>query len=280
MMNQKYMPNMTIINETLIRMKQAGVVHPEARFNAKASAGLRTDVAIGDIDFKQFLQQSGLEKQIVDDVIDYLKRERVIAKSSTYPKAKFENLRRIVKKDFNGSWSSLSPQMERLIFALTTIKKPKSMYEFGCFWGNTLAWFCGPALVGALRCQGRIGACDIDKDSIALAKQNFARSFPNIDVLIECRDALKVIDDISTPLDFIYIEAKEPGQKAIYHEIVEKIYDKLAPGAWVIAHDTELYTMSRDLAGYLAFVRKESLFSKSISFDIDQFGLELSIKRK
>ena len=37
--------------------------------------------------------------------------------------------------------------------------------------------------------------------------------------------------------------------------------------------------MYKDLAGYLQFVRQKKLFSKSISFDIDQFGLELSIKR-
>ena len=279
-MNQKYIPSKTTLSDTLTRMKQAGVVHPKARFNAKANDGLRTEVAVGDIDFKQFLHRSSMEKQIVDDAIDYLKKENVIAKSSSYPKAKFESLRRVVKKEFQGSWSSLSPQMERLLFALTAVKKPKAMYEFGCFWGNTLAWFCGPALVGALKGPVRIGACDIDENSIALAKGNFERTFPESTILIECRDAMKVIDEISTPLDFIYIEAKAPGQMAIYHQIVEKIYDRLAPGAWVIAHDTERYTMYKDLAGYLGFVRQKRLFSKSISFDIDQFGLELSIKHK
>ena len=174
-MNQKYIPNKATLSDTLARMKQAGVVHPQARFNAKANSGLRTEVAIGDIDFKQFLHRSGLEKQIVDDAIDYLKREKVIPKSSSYPKAKFEHLRSVVKQEFKGSWSSLSPQMERLIFALTAIKKPKAMYEFGCFWGNTLAWFCGPALVGSLRGEVSIGACDIDKAATALAKKNFQK---------------------------------------------------------------------------------------------------------
>ena len=279
-MSQKYIPSKSILKDTLTRMKAAGVIHPKAKFNAKASGGLRTEVAINDIDFKQCLHGSSLEKEIVDDAIDYLKRQGVVAKSSTYPKAKFAALRRVVKKEFKGSWSSLSPQMERLIFALTAIKKPRAMYEFGCFWGSTLAWFCGPALVGALRSQVSIGGCDIDKESVALAKRNFAKTFPNSDVLIECRDALEVIDDITTPLDFIYIEAKAPGQMAIYREIVEKVYDKLAPGAWVIAHDTERYTMYEDLAGYLAFVRNKRRFSTSISFDIDQFGLELSIKQQ
>jgi len=278
-MNQKYIPNKSALNETLTQMKQAGVVHPRARINMKAADGLRTEVAIGDLDFKQFLQGGDLEKRIVDDAIDYLKSEGVIAKSATYPKRKFDELRRIVKTEFEGSWTSFSPQMERLLFALTAIKKPKTMYEFGCFWGNTLAWFCGPALVGALRSNVSIGACDIDEEAIVLAKRNFAKAFPKSNALIECRDAFNVIDGIAAPLDFIYIEAKAPGQMAIYREIVENAYGKLAPGAWVIAHDTERYTMFKDLAGYLEFVRDKSLFSKSIAFDIDMYGLELSIKQ-
>lgn len=277
--NRKHVPGKQVIDEAMTRMKRAGILHPKARFNRRAAKGLRTEVAMGDIDLKQFLQRSKLEKQIVDEALDLLTDMGLIAKSATYPKRKFEELRRLVKSQFKGSWSSLSPQMERLLFALTAAKRPRAIYEFGCFWGNTLAWFCGPMLVGAHKGAVDIGACDIDKEAVALARDNFSRTFPRCPVRLECRDALEVIEAITTPLDFIYIETKAAGQREMYRQVVEKAYDKLAPGAWVIGHDTERYTMYGDLAGYLDFVRDKKRFEHSIAFDIDQFGLELSIKR-
>jgi hypothetical protein len=46
----------------------------------------------------------------------------------------------------------------------------------------------------------------------------------------------------------------------------------------VLAHDTTVPPFASQLEGYLAFVRNSANFRDSISFDIDPFGLELSIK--
>ncbi|MFH1689885.1 MAG: hypothetical protein ABIE42_06565 [Candidatus Eisenbacteria bacterium] len=53
---------------------------------------------------------------------------------------------------------------------------------------------------------------------------------------------------------------------------------RLPEGAWVIAHDNLDWTAQKQMAPYLEFVRDEAHFSESICFDIDDCGMELSIK--
>jgi hypothetical protein len=53
-----------------------------------------------------------------------------------------------------------------------------------------------------------------------------------------------------------------------------------AKGAWVLAHDTTFKGAGfpEQLREYLRFVRAPANFEVSISFEIDEYGLELSIK--
>ena len=53
---------------------------------------------------------------------------------------------------------------------------------------------------------------------------------------------------------------------------------KVEVGGWVLAHDTTVPPFASQLEKYLSFVRGNKYFRESISFDIDPFGLELSIK--
>jgi len=275
----EYHPPASVTDETIGRMKKAGIIHNDAKLNQKAEKNLRKEVAFSDIDFMDYLAKTSLEEECVDGALNILKEKGLIS-NTQYDKDHFLWLRKTVKNKFEGSWSSFSPTMERLLYALTSVRKPKSLYEFGCFWGNTLAWFCGPYLQPD--CTGNIaeyiGACDIDKESLELAKKNFDNTFPGHNVDIRCIDGMKIIDELTPPIEFVYLEAKSPGQKAIYLDLLQKIYDKLPDGAWVIAHDTTRYTMFAEFVEYLDFVRDERNFKASISLDVDQYGLELTIK--
>ncbi len=46
----------------------------------------------------------------------------------------------------------------------------------------------------------------------------------------------------------------------------------------MLAHDTTAPPFADELRAYLAYVRDGSSFRESISFDVDPYGLELSIK--
>jgi len=60
--------------------------------------------------------------------------------------------------------------------------------------------------------------------------------------------------------------------------LLQRLYPKLEVGGWVLAHDTCVPPFADQVEEYVSFVRDQNNFSQSISFDIDPFGLELSIK--
>ena len=111
-----------------------------------------------------------------------------------------------------------------------------------------------------------------------LAQENFSKLVNCEAVELIGEDAAVALSAIDAPIDFIYLEAKDEDNKSGYLEFLMQAYDKLPPGAWVIAHDSTAWDHRRDLKPYLEWVRDPRNFSESISFDIDQFGLELSVK--
>ena len=169
--------------------------------------------------------------------------------------------------------------MERLFYMLTSVKRPAVLAEFGSFWGNTLAWFASP-------CIGRkpayratvIYGIDIDVDATAMAKENFGNLKNTQVVEFITEDARTALERLPGPFDFVYTEAKEEQEENLYLSLLKQVYPKLSDGAWFMAHDTTRWTFCDELADYFAFVRDKRWFRESISFDVDAFGIELSVK--
>jgi predicted O-methyltransferase YrrM len=119
---------------------------------------------------------------------------------------------------------------------------------------------------------------DIDESATGKARQNFGQLKNAGAVQLVTEDGLKAVERLEGPFDYVYldVESRELG-KGIYLDLLVGLYDKLKPGAWVLAHDTCVPPFVHQLESYLRFVRDGQNFSHSISFDIDPFGLELSI---
>jgi hypothetical protein len=49
----------------------------------------------------------------------------------------------------------------------------------------------------------------------------------------------------------------------LYLELLRKLYDKVEPGGWVLAHDTVVPPFAKQLAEYLAFVRDKNNCNRS-----------------
>lgn len=272
-------PPREVIELALEELKANKQVHPDAVFNATAPDGLRKEVTYRDLDFTYRLGRTSLEEKVVDAALQFLKSQGLVTSEAGYDGAAFESLRRVVKQEFKGSWTSLSPTMERLIYMLTSVRRPKHLVEFGSFWGYTLAWFAGPC-IGMNRCYEaeKIYGIDINAEMTERARENFGK-VPNSDaVKLIAEDAGVALDRIPGPLDFVYIEAKSEKEKGLYLTLLQQVYDKLPEGAWVTAHDNLDYTFREEIQGYLSFVRDKAHFSCSICFDIDDCGIELSIK--
>ena len=265
------------------KLKRDGVVHPDAGFNSEAPDGLRREVTYYDRDFLYRLGRTAAEEGVVDAALDLLRESGLVAPSSSYDKNACERHRHDLKAGFHGSWTSLSPTMERLFYMLTSVRRPMHLLELGSFWGYTLAWFAGPC-VGPHRAYRaeRIVGIDIDARMTARARENFAALSNCGEVELIAEDARTAVERLPGTFDFLYIEAKaddgEGEDEGLYLTLLEQLYERLPRGAWVMAHDNLDWSFSEEMRAYLAYVRDGSRFRESISFEIDSCGLELSIK--
>jgi len=91
-------------------------------------------------------------------------------------------------------------------------------------------------------------------------------------------DAVEVVADYPAQIDLLYLDANgDRGRgKGIYLEILEAAYDRLTPGALVLAHNS--VNAAEKLADYLAFVRDPAHISASVNMILDPEGLEVSVR--
>jgi len=260
-------------------LKRDGCVHPDASFTPQETSQLRREITYRDSDFLARLSRKGTEELVVDSALAWLAKRGYISPESGYDKIAFDKFRTLIKAQFTGRWTSVTPLMERLIYALTAVRQPQNLIELGPFWGNTLAWFAGPAF-GPYNSYApkRIIGIEIDREMVELAKINFSKIPNSTGVELIEGDAREVLKELPAPFDFLYIEAKSDDVPGMYLKLIKEIYDKLPKGAWVIAHDATCPALREELRDYLAWVRDKSRFSESICFDVDAYGLELSIK--
>lgn len=273
-------PPQQAIDLAMQRLKSDGLVHPDATFNPSAPDGLRCEVTYRDLDFTRRIGRTSAEEEVVDTALRFLKAQGIVSTTASYDKAAFKNLRQEVVRHFRGAWTSFSPTMERLIYMLTSVKKPQCLVELGSFWGYTLAWFAGPCIGSAQVYRAeKIYGIDIDERMTEQARANFAK-LPNTEsVTLLAEDAQHVLDDLPSPIDFLYIEAKTEGvEDGLYLKLLKQAYLKLSKDSWVIAHDCLDWEFQNEIQEYLAWVRKRQFFSESICFDIDDCGLELSVR--
>ena len=261
------------------KLKQDGVVHPDAAFNPGAPDGLRREVAYYDRDFMYRLGRTSEDEDVVDAALELLRDRGLAPESASYDKDAFRRHRLDLRDRFDGTWTTLSPAMERLFYMLTSVRRPMHLLELGSFWGYTLAWFAGPC-VGAHRAYRaeRIIGVDIDAEMSARARANFAKLENSPEVELIAEDAGTAIERIPGTFDFVYIEAKSDDGEGLYLSLLEQLYDRLPRGAWVMAHDNLDWTFADEMSAYLPYVRDRSRFTESVSFEIDECGVELSIK--
>lgn len=268
-----------VIDSILLEMKKNNYIDPEAKFNYNSISNLRSEVTYRDSDFLSFLGYTELEECFVDELTNYLVKKNVIDSKSTYNKNSFLEFRKEVKSSFSGTWTSISPVMERVIYMLTSIKQPKNILELGSFWGNTLAWFAGPCIGKSQQYQAdSIIGVDIDKNMCEKAVINFSKIANTEKLKIVNGNALDYVSSLDTKIDFLYLEAKTDEQTDLYLKLLKLIENKLSDNVWIIAHDIYDKDQMHDFDEYLEYVRNSENFKQSISLDVDSCGMELTIK--
>jgi len=267
------------IDMALEKMKNDGLVSIEATFNFDSPDGLRSEVAYRDFDFLTRLCRVA-DEQTTRSVLVWLKQEGIIPEGVTFDEGAFESFQSTVKKKFTIPGTSISPVMERLLYLLSEVKQPRRAIGLGTYCGYALVWAVGASCrMGKAYTADKVYAIDIDADVTEQARQNFKNLEHTDHIEFITEDGFKVVDYLDGPFDYIYLDVDSPELgKGIYLDLLKQLYGKLEMGGWVLAHDTCVPPFADQLEAYLAFVRDGENFRHSISFDIDPFGLELSIK--
>lgn len=266
------------IELALAKLKDAGLVAQDAFFNYDAPHDLRREVAYRDFDFLSRLSRVG-EAETVGGVLAWLKAKGIAGEGASYDEAAYDVLRQQVKAHFTVRGTSITPVMARLLYMLSSIKRPQRVIGLGTYCAYALVWAvgasCGPQPAYT---PATVVGIDIDPQATQLARENLTglASSDHIELLAE--DGLQAVDRLPGPWDtvFLDVDGSERG-KGLYLDLLEKLYPKLAPGAWVLAHDTVVPPFADQLAPYLDQVRDKRRFQESISFHVDAYGLELSI---
>jgi predicted O-methyltransferase YrrM len=214
----------------------------------------------------------------VDDVLAAL-REQGIIESVGYDHDRFLAHRAAVAAAFEIPWTAITPRMQRLLYALNAIRKPSVMVAAGVFCGNTFFSNAGAgAGPGACYEAKELLGIEIKPDEAERAERNVRRVDPTGVARIIAADAVDVVRDHPGPIDLLYLDADGDAArgKGIYLDILEACFDRLGPGALVLAHNS--INCAERLRHYLAWVRDPANMKASVNVMIDGEGLEVSAR--
>lgn len=241
-----------------------------------------------------YMNNTGGHRSLVEDPDQADEIERVeqalaalaargMVPAGAYDQAAFGRLRGAVREHFVFPWTSITPVMERLLFAVAAVTRPKTVCCVGIFGGNTLVWNVGAGTgPGQVYDAETLVGCEVVAEHVEQARNNFAKIGAPCDIRQE--DGHLTVRSLPEPIDLLYLDANggsdhpDPRQrgKRIYTTLLEAAYDRLAPGALIIAHDTVPDWFVRDAGCYFELCRDRSKFAQSVEVRIDEMGVEVT----
>jgi len=225
------------------------------------------------------LETDAEEVAVVADALAFL-RDADVLPEADYDRKRFEAFRRGVGDGLEIPWTAICPRMQRLIWAINAIRRPRRMVAAGVFCGFTFLCNAGAAAgPGAVYEAEDLVGVEIKPDEAARAERNVRRIDPTGCAHIVAADAVAFCRDYEGPIDLLYLDADGTAEtgKGVYLDILEAALPKLSSGALVLAHNS-INCASR-LSKYLSFVRGGRQLRQSVNVCLDPEGLEVSIKR-
>jgi predicted O-methyltransferase YrrM len=218
------------------------------------------------------------EIAVVEGALEAL-REAGILPHIHYDRDRMLAHRQAVRDLFEIPWTAITPRMQRLIYAINAIRRPRNMIAAGVFCGNTFISNAGAAVgPGACYAAGQLIGVEIKPDEAARAERNVRKIDPTGVARVVAADAIDVVAGFAEPIDLLYLDADGTGGrgKAIYLEILEAGYARLPEGAIVLAHNS--VNCAERLKDYFTCVRDPAKMRASVNVAIDGEGLEVSMR--
>ena len=217
------------------------------------------------------------EIEVVAQALCALRDAGIIA-SVGYDNERLLAHRKAVADLFEIPWTAITPRMQRLIYAVNAIARPHNMIAAGIFCGNTFISNAGAAVGrGACYTASDLVGVEIKPDEAERAERNVRKIDPTGVARIVAADAVEFVRDYQGRIDLLYLDADGAGGrgKGVYLDILEQAYDKMPPGAIVLAHNS---WNSAHLGHYLEFVRNPANMTASVNVILDPEGLEVSAR--
>lgn len=219
-----------------------------------------------------------IEKEIaiVGEALESLKEAGIIERIG-YNGDRFLAYRKFVAEQFEIPWTAISPRMQRVIWSINAIAKPKRMVAAGCFCGNTYMCNAGAAVgPGAVYEATELIGIEIDAERAAMAAGNVAKAEAPDVAKIVTADAVAWCEQDDQPIDLLYLDADgtNANGKGIYLTILQAALPRMKPGSLVLAHNS--VNCAEQLSEYLAFVRDPQKMAASVNVIVDGEGLEVT----
>jgi predicted O-methyltransferase YrrM len=218
------------------------------------------------------------EIAVVDDALAALHAAAIIS-GVEYDHERMLAHRRAVAELFEIPWTAITPRMQRLLYAINAIRQPANMIAAGVFCGNTFISNAGAAAgPGACYTARNLVGLEIKPFEAERAERNVRRIDPTGVARVLAQDAVPYVAEFAEPIGLLYLDADGDGGrgKGIYLDILENAYDKLEPGAVIVAHNS--WNCADRLQDYFAFVRDGQHLRASLNVLVDGEGIEVSVR--
>ena len=165
------------------------------------------------------------------------------------------------------AYTSIAPEVGRLIYLLVRARRPALVVEFGTSFGISTIYFAA-----ALKDNGggMVIGSELEPTKVAKANQHLVEAGLAEFVDIRAGDARDTLKDIGE-IDLLFLD----GWKVMYPEVVKLLLPSLRQGAVVLADDVTLFP--DDVASYLDFVRDPANGFATATLPLGD-GIEYSVK--
>ena len=159
------------------------------------------------------------------------------------------------------------PEDGRLMRMLAESLEAKYVVELGTANGYSAMWFCL-----ALRATGgKLLTHEIDRERIAMAKENFQRAGVEHLVTLVEGDAHETIKKLKGPIDIVLLDAEKEG----FCDYLEKLLPLVRKGGLIIAHDSSVHAHMMD--GYFKAIT-ENRNLETVFVDPGRWGMCITRK--
>jgi predicted O-methyltransferase YrrM len=218
------------------------------------------------------------EEAVVDEALAALVAAGILP-NADYDKTRFLAHRRAVAELFEIPWTAITPRVQRLLYAVNAVARPRVMIAAGVFCGNTFISNAGAAVgPGACYHAAELIGIEIVPAEAERAERNVRRIDPSGTARVVAAEAVEFVRRYPERMNLLYLDADGTGGrgKGVYLDILEAGWDRVPPGAVVIAHNS--VNNAQSLRHYLEFVRDEAHMRASVNVIVDGEGVEISLR--